>query len=174
MAKDKFVIWSNENLNIDDWKDWFEEENLTSEDDQWAFINDLNYTYLEDERTNLKDIKADIIGIADLGLWNGRVGGYKDFKSVSECLSSECDYVTWFVNPDGDLCCSASHHDGSNFYIYRAWRKDVSDEIRQEVRDAIYFNSKNKDELIAKYTEPLGSAIAKVYGFVNVNDMFAA
>lgn len=174
MAKDKFIIWSNEDLNLGSWQEIFDEENITSEEEQWALVYDMNNIYLDDERTTLSVIKQDILAIADLGRWNGRVSGYRDFSSVSECLTSDCDYVTWYINPEGDFCCSASHHDGTNTYIYRAWDNRISEETRQKVREAIYFNSANKDELIEKHTKPLGLEIAKIYGFKRVNDMFVA
>ena len=67
----KKVIWSNYNLDYEDWKDFFDDEypDLT-EDKRIDLMYELNNVYLDDERMNL-DIPVDekIVVIADLGRW---------------------------------------------------------------------------------------------------------
>ena len=74
----KKVIWSNSNLDYEDWKDFFDDEypDLT-EDKRIDLMYELNNKYLDDERMNL-DIPVDekIVVIADLGRWHGRIPGY--------------------------------------------------------------------------------------------------
>ena len=58
MAKNskKHVIWSNMNLNLDDWRDDLSEEcpNM-SEDELYEEMCRVNMDYLDDERANLNN-----------------------------------------------------------------------------------------------------------------------
>ena len=57
--------------------------------------------------------------------------GYKEIPSgnIRDCLYSErdMDYSTWYVDKNGDFRCDAIHHDGTNHYLYRAYKDGVSD-----------------------------------------------
>lgn len=117
----KHIIWTN---NVDDsYFDYYfnEEQSDLSEERKAEIISSLLDSSLEDERANL-DIVLDspIIVIGDIGRWNGRVAGYKIIKSgnIKDCLCSDTDFVEWYVDEDGDLKCTASHHDGINSKKY--------------------------------------------------------
>lgn len=65
----KNVIWSNSNLDYEDWKEFFDEEYPGLDvDERIDMMYELNDEYLDDERMNL-DIPVDekIVVIADLG-----------------------------------------------------------------------------------------------------------
>ena len=83
MSKDDYRIWSNADLDYEEWKDWMEEEYPTlSEDERVAMMYEENGHYLEDERLNLDiQLSQPILVVADLGLWNGRRTGYKEIPS---------------------------------------------------------------------------------------------
>ena len=51
----KHIIWSNRNLDLDDWIDFLEDEypEITDEHEQYHLIEDMNMEYLEDECCNL-------------------------------------------------------------------------------------------------------------------------
>lgn len=73
------IIWSNMNLNVDDWRDGYAEYceiNEIEPGDEYDIYNWMEATnaeYLHDERANLnKPIDGNILIIGDLGLWNGR------------------------------------------------------------------------------------------------------
>ena len=70
MSKDDYRIWSNADLDYEEWKDWMEEEYPTlSEDDRVAMMYEENGHYLEDERLNLDiQLSQPILVVADLGL----------------------------------------------------------------------------------------------------------
>lgn len=129
---------------------------------EWAY--DLNREYLEDERINLDiEMNSPIIILADLGLWNGRRSGYKEISSgnIRDCLYSDCDYLSWYVDDDGDFKCRAVHHDGVNYYRYRVFKPEAD---RDELKNKIY-DGRATEEDIQKYTDPLGSVIGQVYGW---------
>jgi len=130
MSKDDYRIWSNADLDYEEWKDWMEEEYPTlSDDERVAMMYEENGHYLEDERLNLDiQLSQPILVVADLGLWNGRRTGYKEIPSgnIRDCLYSDYDYTTWYVDRNGDFRCDDTHHDGTNHYLYRVYKDDVS------------------------------------------------
>ena len=71
----KRIIWSNRNLDLEDWRADLEEEYPDAdEDDLYEIMCMTNDDYLEDERVNLNiELGNKILIIADLGLWDGRV-----------------------------------------------------------------------------------------------------
>ena len=88
------------------------------------------YDYLSDERVNLDvQLSQPIIVIGDIGRWNGRVMGYKDIPSgnIRDCLYADTDYTEWYVDKYGDLRADATHHDGTNHYLYRVFKDGVSE-----------------------------------------------
>ena len=164
------TIWTSE-INIEDWRDdiceAYPDEELTDDeiyDLAWRENNDS----LEDERANLNiNVGDEILVLADLGLWDGRHNGFKMIHSenIADCLSGTCgDHVTWYVDALGDLWCDDTHHDGTNIYLYRAWKTDISyaqrDYFLQKVRCGI---ATRKD--ITRYTRKIGTYVADVYGW---------
>ena len=81
MEKNKRIIWSNRNLDIDDWREDYKEYLEANEmdgdpnDEQalYEWMVETNAEYLSDERCNLDiQLSTEIFVIADLGLWDGR------------------------------------------------------------------------------------------------------
>lgn len=134
----KKIIWSNMDLD---------------EDELW----------LDDERVNL-NIETDgrILVIADLGLWHGRVPGYKILDgNVSNILYENADYVEWYS--DGhNIKGTAYHHDGTNYYEYRVIREDRN---IQHLLDAIYVGKKISRKTLNYYTKSLAPYVHSVYGW---------
>ena len=125
-----------------------------------------NY-WLDDERGNLNiQLDEDIIVIADIGRWNGRVSGYKMIESgnIKDCLSTECDMAEWYVDGRGDLRCTAIHHDGRNYMLYRVFKDDVTYEQKELLKSKIY-NGVCKQSDISRLTRRLGDYIGDVYGW---------
>ena len=168
MDKTDHVIWSNFNLDYDDWKDDLEENYPDlSEQDRMMLMYEINGDYLDDERVNLDiQLSRPILVIADLGRWNGRFDGYKEIESgnIRDCLYSDTDYSTWYVDKRGDLRCTAIHHDGTNYYLYRTYKDGVSDEQIENLKWKIYNGQATRAD-ITRITRRLGDEIGKVYGW---------
>ena len=64
----KKVIWSNYNLDYEDWKDFFDDEYPDlDEDKRIDLMYELNNEYLDDERMNLDiPVSEEIIVLGDL------------------------------------------------------------------------------------------------------------
>ena len=123
MTDQKHLIWSDLDLDYEDWRADLEAEypELT-EYERMALMHEINGGYLDDERANLNiQLDQPILIIADLGLWTGRHMGYKEIASgnIRDCLYSDrdIDYSTWYVDRLGDLRCDAIHHDGTNHLL---------------------------------------------------------
>ena len=93
------VIWSNHNIDYEDWREYMESEYPDlSEDERYVKMLEINDSYLDDERMNLNiQLSEPILLIADLGLWNGRHSGYTVIESgnISDCLQPYHDYTTF-------------------------------------------------------------------------------
>ena len=104
MWERKYIIWSNENLDTEDWKESFKEyiemNNLdidpNDEEELYKYMVETNDEYLSDERINLNINVPDtdtVLVIADLGLWNGRRSAYREIHAdkISDCLYTDRD-----------------------------------------------------------------------------------
>ena len=168
MKAEKHIIWSNYFLDYDDWKADLEElyPDL-SEDERISLMYEINNDYLSDERINLNiQLDRPILVIGDLGLWNGRRSGYKEIESgnIRDCLYADTDYSTWYVDKLVDLRCDAIHHDGTNHYLYRAYKDGVSESQIDLLKEKLYYGTATRAD-ITRVTRRLGDDIAKVYGF---------
>ena len=167
MNEDRHIIWSNYALDYADWKSDLEAQYPNLSDEQRiALMYEINGDYLDDERVNLNiQLSQPILVIADLGLWYGRRSGYKEIMSgnIRECLYSDSDYSTWYVDRLGDLRCDAVHHDGTNHYLYRAYKDGVRDSQIHLLKDKLYRGIATRAD-ITRVTRRLGDEIAQVYG----------
>ena len=94
----KRIIWESD-YDVKDFEDSFDEFEVPEEvRDEYAFR--IHYEYLEDERMNLDiELEENIVILADLGLWFGRRDAYKEIgNNISEVLSTNDDYITWYVD----------------------------------------------------------------------------
>ena len=164
----KKVIWSNSNLDYEDWKEFFDEEYPGLDvNERIDMMYELNDEYLDDERMNLDiPVAEEIIVLGDLGLWNGRKSGYKEIHghSIKDCLYTDTDYATWYLDGRGDLCCEAIHHDGTNHYLYRVFKPNVSDTRKENFLEKVLRGTVTRAD-ITRNTQRLGDKIAEVYGW---------
>jgi len=170
MTEQKHLIWSDYDLDYEDWRADLEEQYPElSEDERMALMYEINGDYLDDERTNLNiQLDQPILVIADLGLWYGRRMGYREIESgnIRDCLSSDRDimYATWYVDKLGDLRCSAVHHDGTNRLLYRTYKPGVRDSQIDLLKEKLYYGKATRAD-ITRITRRLGDEIGKVYGW---------
>ncbi|MDL2225056.1 hypothetical protein LJC20_02460 [Eubacteriales bacterium OttesenSCG-928-M02] len=138
-----------------------------SEDQLYSLMVEINNDYLQDKRMNLDiQLAMPIIVIGDIGRWNGRVMGYKMIESgnIRDCLYSDCDYNEWYVDRYGDLRCTAVHHDGRNYYLYRVFKNSATNAQMENLKSKIFNRTATRSD-ITRVTRRLGDDIAKVYGF---------
>ena len=167
MNDGRHIIWSDD-LDYDDWKEDLEEQYPElSDDERFEMMYEINNGYLDDERCNLNiQLSRPILVVGDLGLWTGRRMGYKEIESgnIRDCLYSDTDYSTWYVDKKGDFRCDAIHHDGTNHYLYRTYKDGVSETQIDNLKEKLYCGTATRKD-ITRITRRLGDEIANVYGF---------
>lgn len=174
-AIDRHIIWSDVSLDPDDWRDGYKdflEANAldgdpNNEDELYQWMVETNADYLDDERMNLNiQLSQPIIMVGDLGLWHGRVMGYRMINSgnIKDCLFSDTDMTEWYVDKYGDLRADAIHHDGTNHYLYRVFKDGVSETQIENLQEKVYRGRATRAD-ITRLTKRLGDDIAKVYGW---------
>jgi len=172
---DRRIVWSDQNLDIEDWREGYKEYLEANEldldpDDEQAFYKwmvETNEEYLSDERVNLNiQLSQPIIIIGDLGRWNGRVMGYKmiDSSNIKDCLYSDTDFTEWYVDRYGDLRVDAVHHDGTNHYLYRVFKEGVTESQIERLQEKIYMGKATRAD-ITRVIKRLGDEIGRVYGW---------
>ena len=176
MQRKKHVIWQDLEVDIKDFEEILEQDypDVTDEYEKQRICAEINEEYLQDEKSNLSGICVPngIFVIADLGLWSGRHNGWlrNELSSVAECLEPRCSSMSYneFYVEGCDLKQRETHHDGTNYYVYRAWKEKTTARQKEVLKDAIYNNEppKKVKGLITRYTTGLGREIGKVYGWV--------
>ena len=173
MATNEHIIWQDEHLDLDDWReDLLEDDPDLDEDELTSRMHEINSEYLDDERANLGSLVVPngILCVATLGLWNGTPTGYQHIKSgkISDCLYASArsiDTAAWYVDERGEFRSRQHHHDGTNTLRYRGIKPGVSEEQMEELADRIY-NGKAFEGLLHRLTFRLGDMIGDVYGWV--------
>jgi hypothetical protein len=102
----------------------------------------------------LKQINTnEIIAIADLGLWNGRKLGYKVLNNLEDILYTNCDYIDLY-SENGNIKLKGSHHDGTNYIVFREFKDNISEEQKDNFLNKIY-NGKCNNKDISRYTKSI-------------------
>lgn len=173
----KHIIWSNYNLNLDDWIDEITETCFFNgidysdwgEDKFYNEMIEINNSYFVDECYNLNlPTEGRIIEIADIGLWNGRRMGYNllDEHNINACLSfkTSCEYGEWWVDSHNNLRSRQSHHDGTHFILYREVKPEITSDQLDNFCWKLY-NGKATSKDITRYTRSLGKRVKDVNGW---------
>ena len=167
MSETDHLIWTGD-PDYEQWRSDLETEYPDlSEGERIQIMYERNGEYLEDERINLNiRLTQPILVVADLGLWYGRRMGYKEIPTgnIRDCLYSDCDYNTWYVDMRGDLRCDAVHYDGTNHYLYRVYRDDATQDQIDRLKELLYEGAATRGD-IDRITRRLGDDIGKVYGW---------
>ena len=125
----------------------------------------MDSTWFDAEKSELKRVsEGEIVAIADVGRWNGTFSGYKTLKSLEETLYSSCDYEELYVDSNGDIRKSESHHDGNNSILYRYWKDGLTDDQKENFLSKIYAGECTQKD-ITRYTRKAGIAIANAFGW---------
>lgn len=123
------------------------------------------FDYLTDwfyaERENLRIPCGDILVIADLGLWNGRVPGYKILtgKMVSEILFGE-NICVIYDEEKGDVTGEEHHHDGTNYYLFRELRDGID---HKEFLESVLCGKEISKQKLNAHTRSLKKYIKEAY-----------
>lgn len=168
----KRIIWSNIDLNIEDWRDDYKEYMESNDIDAdpnddnavYAWMTETNDLYFDDEYINLnKELDGRILVVADLGLWYGRRPAYRILgKNIHDILYTGCGDYMEFYGDGHNIKGTAHHHDGTNHYLYRVIREDRNID---NLLDAIYNGEEITSSKLNYYTKSLYKSVAEIYGW---------
>ena len=141
-----------------------EVEDITEDKIQQEVYENIDM-FFEDQLLNLsKKLSNNIIAIADIGRWNGRVQGYKILgNNLNEVVSSTigCDEKEVYCDAY-NVRAIGYHHDGSNHVLFRELREDRNID---NFLDKIYSNETISSSTLNYYTKSLRPYVQHVYGF---------
>ena len=135
------------------------DENITQQ-----IYDDIDMTF-EDELALLnKELDGRVLAIASMGLWNGRVSGYKILdNNLNEVVKASigCDEKHVYCDRYNVLA-EGYHHDGRNFVEFREIRedKDIDGFLNK-----LYMNVPITRAEVRKYTKSLRPKVKEIYGF---------
>lgn len=168
----QYIIWKS-SQDFDDWKENLRAEYPESSDEElMRLMDETNSEYLMDEKANLGGISIPngILVVADLGLWNGRRNGIlkqAEITEVKDCLrgfvNGDSD-LTIYVDNKGELRSDEAHHDGTNHYLFRAFKPNVTQEQKDALYELIYYQHEYESRM-RRLTYRLGDLIGDVYGW---------
>ena len=144
------------------------ESELTNEQ-IYQFIYELEVMNLEDLKEMLNHhLEDDIIIFAELGLWCGRVKGYKEMSNqLNEALTVFQGDVFSLGLDNYNLVAKDCHHDGTNYYTFRQWKPEVSEETREKFLNEVYENKLTEEEFkrkLTRYTKSLKDIVTTLSG----------
>ena len=123
---DSYENYTDEDIIESLMEDGMDREEITDED-IWEERNFLSEIHFQDEENNLnKELNNDILVIASIGKWNGRVNGYRVISgNLQNILYQACgDY--YHVYYDGyNILAKDCHHDGTNYYTFRVIKDNI-------------------------------------------------
>lgn len=140
-------------ININELSD-YEKDNI---------INDEIVHWYEFEKMTLDyELDNDILAIADLGLWNGRTSGYKILSdNLNNILNVTGDVIEVYAE-NGNIRAKATHHDGTNYILFRKIRDDRDID---KLLDRLYEGKPVSPSLLNYYTESLYPQVGEIYGW---------
>lgn len=146
----------------EDAEEYGEEVDLSDDNIDRRFWEDIDMFY-DDEKMNLnKTLPNNIIGIADIGRWNGRTSGYvKLGNNLNEVLyAGNSDDIHVYCDRY-NVCSELADHDGSTYVTYRMVKDGVDID---KFLDKVYNGTYTKKD-ITRYTQSLKPFVKQIYGF---------
>lgn len=132
----------------------------------WSETRNYNKRFLDYERQRLAVFAGNtIILIGFLDDEDDKTAGYKLIRSglISDCLHSENEKVTWYIDPHNDMRCAVKHGLlGSTNYLYRVVRDDVTPEQLKAFLSEILDGHIDRERIEA-VTASLGSKVRNAY-----------
>ena len=132
----------------------------------WSETCNYNKRFLDYERQRLAVSAGNtIILIGFLDDKDDKTAGYKLIRSglISDCLHSENEKVTWYIDQGNDMRCAVKHGLlGCTNYLYRVVRDNVTPEQLKAFLSEILDGHIDRERIEA-VTAPLGSKIRNAY-----------
>lgn len=108
-------------------------------------------------------LSSPILIYGDIGLWDGRRSGYKTIKSgyLGEIFDTGGELCEWYLDDKSDLRCTASHHDGINYYLYRQIKETATEDEIESLKKKIVDGEATYADF-EKCTDKIGHRIEQI------------
>lgn len=170
-TKERHLIYSpredyDENEMRSAYKEYLYYNDIAEEDyDYFSFVESELEARYSDEKDNLSMPCGQIIAIADLGTWKGRISAYKlsnkhNLNAIFAMLG-DGDDVEIYVEGN-DVKATVIHHDGVNYITFREVRDGRN---IKKLTNKIYYQEPISRQMISAYTKCLGDKVKQVYGW---------
>ena len=143
-------------------------DEIDCDEADWEFMDDLAQEFKHDLKRVLDDTDDVFIVFGAFGRWDGPVHGgciVETVDDLAKFLSFRGIHYDRFVDNDGELEITQSHHDGSNHYVLRK----LSRKGLQRYRNHLANVGQSDGELIASLATVEGytkkARIAKEFGY---------
>ena len=170
-TKERHLIYSSredydENEMRSAYKEFLSYNDIAEDDyDYFRFVETEREARYSDEEHNLSMPCGQIIAIADLGTWKGRISAYKlsnkhNLNAIFAMLGDGYD-VEIYVEGN-DVKATVIHHDGVNYITFREVRDGRN---IKKLTNKIYYQEPISRQMISAYTKCLGDKVKQVYGW---------
>ncbi len=164
----KYVIWSNLDLKLDDWRERVLENNPELSGDESAMekrMGELNNLLLLDARINFdEELDGPILAIGEVRVGEESAPVYKLYPSGNPSAIFYTDSIgaEWYVDTDGELKSLHRYPGGTVQVRYRVFKQNTEPAIQQRLMELIG-GGLAPEELIREHTDRLGDHAAKIY-----------
>ena len=165
---ERFTIWSNRGLSLDDWRERVLEDSPALSGDEAAMarrMTEMNNLRLLDARINFdEELDGAIIAIGEVRAGEESAPVCKLFPSQnpSAIFYTDSPRAEWFVDTDGELKSVHEYPCAEVAVRYRVFRENTPPEIRERLTELIA-GGLAPEELIREHTERLGEHAGKIY-----------
>ena len=165
---DKYVIWSNLNVSLADWRERVLADSPALAGDEAAMekrMGELNNLRLLDARINFDEsLDAPILALGEVRVGEESAPVYKLYPSgnPSEIFYTDSPLAEWRVDPDGELRSFHQYPGGTVTVRYRVFKENTEPAILQRLPE-LAGKGLLAEELLRAHTTRLGEHAAKIY-----------
>ena len=165
---EKYVIWSNLDVKLDDWRERVLADSPALAGDEAAMerrMQELNNLRLLDARINFDEgLDAPILALGEVQVGEESAPVYKLYPSgnPSEIFYTDSALAEWFVDTDGELKSFHRYPGGTVTVRYRLFQEGTEPETVQRISE-LAAKGLLAEELLRAHTLRLGEHAAKIY-----------
>jgi len=165
---DKFVIWSNLALRLDDWRERVLENSPALAGDEAAMekrMRELNNLRLLDARINFdEELDGAILALGEVKVGEESAPVYKLYPSQnpSAIFYTDSPEAEWYVDTDGELKSFHRYPGGTVTVRYRVFKENTEPAVMQRLVELVG-NGIAPERLIREHTTRLSEHAALIY-----------
>lgn len=165
---EKYVIWSNLALRLDDWREKVLEDDPSLAGDEAAMerrMVELNNLRLLDARINFdEELDGPILALGEVRVGEESAPVYKLYPSGNPAaiFYTDSGAAEWYVDTDGELRSFHRYPGGTVLVRYRVFKENTDPELQRRLME-LAGNGLVSEELLREHTTRLGEHAALIY-----------